>query len=129
LKVSQNKRLRTEMAWGRKTEPVDLDSFDPDATYTSRELDAYADAILQKDARESGVESNILFEEQLYRRTRREIKTAEGTVQGIISNRHKDRAPGRHIGDGQAMYNRQHPQGRKVNSIEQRRRNGASYYR
>ena len=120
------------MTWQRgwrKTEPLDLSTFDPDGDYTPRELDAFADAFLQADARETGVESGILFEEQLYRRTRREIKTAEGTVQGIISNRHKDRAPGRHIGDGQAMYNRQHPQGRKVNSLEQRRKNGASYYR
>lgn len=31
--------------------------------------------------------------------------------------------------DGQRMYNRTHPAGRKVNSLEARKRHGASYYR
>jgi hypothetical protein len=59
-------------------------------------------------------DSPILFEEHLQQRRKREIHTAEGT-------------PDPNIVSG--MYNRTHPQGRKVNSLEQRRKNGASWYR
>lgn len=56
----------------------------------------------------------ILFENHLQDRRRREIYTAQGTPDPAIK---------------QGMYNRTHPQGRKVNSDDQRRRNGASFFR
>lgn len=65
-------------------------------------------------ARGIGGEDPILFEEHFQSRKRREIYTAEGT-------------PDPNIVSG--LYNRSHPQGRKVNSAEQRAKNGASYYR
>ncbi len=61
-----------------------------------------------------GGEDPILFEEHFQSRKRREIYTAQGTPDPSIVS---------------GIYNRTHPQGRKVNSKEQRLRNGASYYR
>jgi hypothetical protein len=56
----------------------------------------------------------ILFDEHLQSRRRREIYTAVGT-------------PDPNIVSG--IYNRSHPQGRKINSDVQRKKNGASWYR
>lgn len=61
-----------------------------------------------------GGENPILFEEHFQSRRRREIYTTIGTPDPSIQ---------------QGIYNRIHPQGRKVNSQEQRKRNGASFYR
>jgi hypothetical protein len=61
-----------------------------------------------------GGENPILFEEHFQSRRRREIFTSLGTPDPSIV---------------QGMYNRVHPQGRKVNSSEQRQKNGASFYR
>ena len=61
-----------------------------------------------------GGENPILFEEHFQSRKRREIYTSAGV-------------PDPNIVSG--IYNRTHPQGRKVNSLEQRRKNGASYFR
>jgi hypothetical protein len=61
-----------------------------------------------------GGDDPILFEEHLQSRKRREIYTTIGTPDPSIVA---------------GMYNRVHPQGRKVNSPEQRTRNGASFYR
>jgi hypothetical protein len=47
----------------------------------------------------------------------------------ITAHLPKSDRPGVTAGDGQMMYNRTHPRGRKVNSVEQRKRNGASWYR
>lgn len=59
-----------------------------------------------------GGENPILFEEHFHSRRRREIYTALGTPDPSIQ---------------QGIYNRIHPQGRKVNSAEQRKKNGASF--
>lgn len=56
----------------------------------------------------------ILFENHLQDRRRREIYTSIGTPDPSIQR---------------GMYNRTHPQGRKVNSKEQRKKNGASFFR
>jgi hypothetical protein len=61
-----------------------------------------------------GGDNPILFEEHFQSRKRREIYTAQGTPDPSIVS---------------GMYNRVHPNGRKVNSEEQRKRNGASFYR
>lgn len=65
-------------------------------------------------ARGIGGDNPILFEEHLQSRRRREIFPANGTPDPSIVA---------------GIYNRTHPQGRKVNSEEQRRKNGASYFR
>jgi hypothetical protein len=61
-----------------------------------------------------GGDSPILFEEHIYSRKRREIYCKAGLPDPNIV---------------QGMYNRPHPQGRKVNSEAQRKKHGASYYR
>lgn len=61
-----------------------------------------------------GGENPILFEEHIQSRRRREIYTSVGTPDPEIV---------------QGLYNRCHPQGRKVNSEAQRKKNGASFYR
>jgi hypothetical protein len=61
-----------------------------------------------------GGDNPILFEEHFHSRRRREIYTKMGTPDPNIV---------------QGMYNKTHPQGRKVNSLEQRLKHGASYYR
>ena len=61
-----------------------------------------------------GGEDPILFEDHLRQRKRREVYNITGTADPNIQR---------------GIYNRQHPGGRKVNSPEQRSRNGASYYR
>lgn len=57
---------------------------------------------------------SVLFEEHLIQRRRREIYTAEGTPDPSIVS---------------GIYNRVHPQGRKVNTDKQRKQHGASFYR
>jgi hypothetical protein len=61
-----------------------------------------------------GGDNPILFEEHIAARRRREIYTTQGTPDPEIVS---------------GIYNRVHPQGRKVNSEEQRKKNGASFYR
>ncbi len=61
-----------------------------------------------------GGDAPILFEEHIAARRRREIYTTAGTPDPEIVS---------------GIYNRVHPQGRKVNSEEQRKKNGASFYR
>lgn len=120
------------MSWQRRftREPVDPETLDAEKTdYSNRELEDFADAILRKDAKENNPihgENPILFDEHLYNRRRREILVNSGTpdeIQGLDDER------GIHRGDGQKIFNRTHPQGRKVNSEHQRKTNGASYYR
>jgi hypothetical protein len=65
-------------------------------------------------ARGNGGDNPVLFEEHLKNRQRREIYTSVGTPDPSIVA---------------GIFNRTHPQGRKVNSKEQRSRHGASFYR
>lgn len=65
-------------------------------------------------ARGIGGDNPILFEEHFQSRRRREIYCTVGTPDPSIT---------------QGIYNRTHPRGRKVNSEEQRKRNGASFFR
>jgi hypothetical protein len=64
----------------------------------------------------------ILFESHLYNRKRREIYVEAGTPDPAFTMDRKGRPT-------QGMYNRSHPEGRKINTKSQRARNGASYYR
>lgn len=94
---------------------------DPEEKYTGMELDEMATAILRAHCKSVDPETGkpyglqgMLFEEHLYSRKRREIYNVNGTPDpNLISGN----------------YWRSHPQGRKVNTPEQRKKNGASYYR
>lgn len=65
-------------------------------------------------ARGIGGDNPILFEEHFLSRRRREIYTSLGSPDPSIV---------------QGIYNRSHPQGRKINSDEARKKHGASWYR
>lgn len=105
-------------------EPIELEEDSVGSDFTNRQLELAADLLLREHAKEIDPETGkergigghdpILFEDHLYQRRRREIQCASGT-------------PDPEIVAG--LYNRQHPQGRKVNSPEQRTKHGASYYR
>lgn len=89
--------------------------------YSSFELEEMATEILKANARSIDPETgkpnglgDILFEEHLYSRRRREIYNMNGTPDPSIN---------------EGMFWRTHPQGRKVNSDEQRKKHGASFYR
>jgi hypothetical protein len=104
----------------RKDALEELGEFDPTRTdYTERELNMYADKML----REVGPteDCQFLFQEHIEPRWRKEVRVESGTPDASVTN---SLSP-----DGQTMYNRQHPQGRKVNSDSQRKVHGASYYR
>lgn len=69
----------------------------------------------QGEGRDRGLkgENPILFEDHMIQRKKREIYTSVGTPDPEIVS---------------GLYNRSHPQGRRVNSPEQRKLHGASYY-
>ena len=87
-------------------------------------LEEQADLLLREHAKSTdpetgkvrgiGGENPILFDDHIRQRKRREVYNITGTADPNIE---------------QGIYNRQHPGGRKVNSDEQRSKNGASYYR
>jgi hypothetical protein len=105
----------------RKEALADLEPFNPDRKdYTDRELSMYADQFL-RDAGYNDTDAPILFQEHIEPRWRKEVRVESGTPDESITHALSK--------DGQTMYNRQHPQGRKVNSKQQRETNGASYYR
>jgi hypothetical protein len=64
----------------------------------------------------------ILFQSHLYNRQRREIYVEAGTPDPAFTNDRFGRPT-------TGMYNRTHPDGRKVNTKGQRVKNGASFYR
>lgn len=107
-----------------KTEEEDNLVLYSEEHYTPGELDEMATEILRAHARtidpETGKsrgiagEDPILFEEHLYSRKRREIYNQNGVPDPSIN---------------EGMFWRTHPQGRKVNSDDQRKRHGASFYR
>lgn len=106
----------------RKEFEKDLPEFDPTRTdYTDRELELYSNSLLRldKDANPDGPQ--IIFQEHIEPKWRREVLANSGTVDDEVTKSLSR--------DGQMMYNRTHPQGRKVNSEEQRKKNGASWYR
>lgn len=107
--------------YNKKDERIE---FEEGKDYTARELEQLADQMLRDDARavdpdtgkERGIggENPILFDEHIYQRQKREILNENGVPEpGLV----------------RGMYDRSHPEGRKVNSEEQRKRHGASYYR
>ena len=112
-------RQRTRYTY-KKDMTKELPPFDPTRTdYSETELELYADKMLREAGRDP--ECVVLFQEHIEQRWRTELLPEVGTPDAAISN---SSSP-----DGQRMFGRQHPQGRKVNSAKQRKDNGASYYR
>ena len=96
-------------------EYYEFDINDPDLT--PAQLDYITDMILQADVRAGNRihhKNPILFKEHMRTRYRREIYPQSGVPDPSVE---------------QGMYNRTHPEGRKVNSEHQRKINGASFYR
>jgi hypothetical protein len=85
--------------------------FDPSVKHSRERLDIYATAFLSVN--DVGSDDGVLFNEHLRERGKREIYNAHGFPEPNIV---------------EGMYWRSHPSGRKVNSLEQRRANGTSYY-
>lgn len=90
--------------------------FDPlwEFEYSQRELNLMAEKILLMDEKHFTEDPYWLPAAQYMERLKREIYTTHGTVDPNISS---------------GMYWRSHPDGRKVNTDEQRKKNSASYYR
>lgn len=93
-------------------------------TYTNAQLEQLADQFLRDDANAIDEETGkrkgiggkdpILFAEHIYQRQRREILNENGIPEpGLVKG----------------IYDRVHPEGRKVNSPEARAKHGASWYR
>jgi hypothetical protein len=106
---------------------VDLKNIDPDSKYAREAfIEAFGEAMLRADIRKAEKPQpyqrslGILFEGQLKKRRDREKRASEGVVDEIIT------AAG--SPDGQRIYNRSHPEGRRINSEEQRKEHGASFY-
>lgn len=121
-----------------KDEFPEITRFVEGKKYTNAQLNHLADIVLREQAsspegctcpppghrdepckclgpkRGIGGDDPILFKEHEDQRRRREIFTTNGTPDAALV---------------QGIYNRSHPQGRKINSDDQRKRNGASYYK
>ena len=114
----------------RQSQPVDIETFSEKSKYTSAELEEYATAILKQDRKDSKNDHNILFEDQLYNKKKREVLVDASEIDGTLTNSMQDKEkPGVYKGDQQKMYNRSHPLGRKTNTDLARKTLGASYYR
>ena len=114
--------------WGRRpSRPKDRIDWDEEKAdeggYSAREVALLADQFLRDDANSIDEETGkkrglkgdnpILFEEHIYQRRRREILNQNGVPEpGLV----------------QGLYWRTHPEGRKVNSQEARKK-GAAHYR
>lgn len=90
----------------------------PGRTYSRWHLSIMADKILYEAAQAEGCKSRfghgILCRQQLIDRKKREIYVNTGVPDPSIAS---------------GLYFRSHPQGRRVNSPEARKKNGAGYYR
>jgi hypothetical protein len=82
--------------------------------YTKRELTLMADWLLFTDEKEEAEDPMILNPDMYKRRVTKEIYNKNGIPDPEIVS---------------GLFNRTHPQGRKVNSDEQRAKNGASFYK
>ena len=92
-------------------------TYEDGENYTPAQLDAYATMILRQDVKQGNPlkgENPILFKEHLDTRYRREIYNIRGIPDPSIQ---------------QGIYWRTHPQGRKVNTEEARKKSGAAWYR
>lgn len=100
----------------------DIEPFDPSRKdYTARELEIYSNILLREDLANRPNAPKIVFQEHIEPKWRRESLNISGVTDETLTNALSP--------DGQRMYNRTHPEGRKVNSEIQRKTNGASFYR
>lgn len=118
------------MSWKQKEEYIE---YEEGKSYTPAQLDQIATQMLREDAnriehtcgdppiegcecKRRGVEGEnpILLDSHLYTRKRREIMVSSGTPDPSIV---------------QGLYNRVHPNGRKVNDPESRKKFGLSFYK
>ena len=102
-----------------------LDDFDPSGEYTVLQLDLWADAFLRQqinDGKPNTEEPVILLEEHETDRRKREIYAASGKVSDEMLT--ELQSP-----DGQMMYWRTHPGGRKRNDSFRVEGSKASFYR
>jgi hypothetical protein len=113
-------------SWGEKKEDLpQLEEFDQREKLTPWQLDRFADRILWNDiegGRQNFDEPVVLMFEHLHERRKREIYVSSGVPDSALM------AEALSV-DGQFMYWRTHPQGRHVNSLKQRKKNRASWYR
>jgi len=108
----------------RPFDPGEPIEYEEGKEYTPKELEQLADQLLRAHAnsvdpdtgkkRGIGGEDPILFAQHLYERQKREILNENGVPEPSLV---------------QGMYYRTHPEGRKVNSEEQRKKHGAAFYR
>jgi hypothetical protein len=116
--------MRTPYSF-RKEALEELPEFDPNRTdYSERELAMYADKMLWESSSENDLRKSdypVLMQEHAESKWRKELNVGTGTPDAAISSAASP--------DGQRMFNRQHPQGRKVNSSQARKIHGAGYYR
>lgn len=115
-----------EASWGLEKENLPtIANWNPTRDdYKPYQLDRFADRILWDSidaGKKSGDVPTILMYEHLKERRKREIYVASGTPDETLTN---ELSP-----DGQTMYWRTHPEGRKVNSEEIRNKHGSSFYR
>ena len=99
----------------------DIADFDPEKDYSAADLEAYTDMLLWEDAQKNPDGPKVLFQEHIENRWNREVLNKYGVPDDEITH---SQSP-----DGQTIYNRTHPEGRRVNSSAQRKKNGASWYR
>lgn len=101
--------------WYKKTE-LTLDDFDANVKWTPKELDEFASLMIREDFKNNPNFRHpvVLLDEHLTKRYAREIYNTNGFPEPSF---------------GAGLYWRTHPQGRKMNSEEQRKLNGASFYR
>lgn len=92
----------------------EVPDYDPAKTYTQQEIVMLTEKILRCDPKPVQAHPQILLGDHYKERAKREIHTACGTPDPSIVS---------------GLYWRTHPNGRKVNSDEQRQKNGACYYR
>lgn len=96
------------------------EQFDPNWDYKPWQLDIWADVWLRHNEADENV-PHVLMEDHYIERLRREVYVGSGVPDEYTTNLLSP--------DGQMMYWRTSPRGRKRNSDEQRQKNGASYYR
>lgn len=107
---------------------IDLNNLDPSSKYSSSSfMEQFAEAMLREDINKQESPQRyqkhvlgIKFDGQLKKIETREKHSKSGTVDDSIT------AAG--SPDGQRIYNRSHPEGRKVNTEEQRKEHGSSYF-
>ena len=107
---------------------VDLKNLDPKSKYASQHfIEQFGEAMLRTDINKAESPQRyqkhvvgVKFESQLKKITSREKHSKSGVVDDTITSAGSP--------DGQRIYNRSHPEGRRVNTEEQRKEHGSSYF-